>query len=173
MNPSTLSPESPCICTGSRRVNRNFWLDIATAVVFAALVGNGILLKWIVPPGIRGGRGLTWLGESRHFWGDVHFWLAAVFLGLVGLHLALHWSWIRACWKRNLGIWRSVRTWAVIVPVAVLLALPLVVPASGRDGSHEFRQHRGQGYRGHVSQGDGPKAAGERGHRGRRYRDLR
>ncbi|MEK6195073.1 MAG: DUF4405 domain-containing protein, partial [Deltaproteobacteria bacterium] len=59
----------------TRHVSRtawNFWVDLLTGLAFAAMVGTGILGKWILPPGSRGGVGLVWLGQGKHFWGDIH-----------------------------------------------------------------------------------------------------
>jgi len=39
------------------------------------------------------------LGLGRHDWGDIHFVLALVFIGLILLHLILHWTWIKTCTK--------------------------------------------------------------------------
>ena len=95
----------------------NFWVDFASAVVLCAMLGTGVLLKWILPPGRSGGRGLVWLGEDRHFWGDVHFWLAVVMLALVVVHLVLHRSWVANCWRRFVGSVRSPATWAIRVTI--------------------------------------------------------
>ncbi len=134
----------PVAATGTRRAVRpriNFYLDVTIALILAALIGTGILLEWVLPPGIRGGRGLTWLGERRHFWGDVHFWLAALTTVMVVVHLLLHTSWIAQCWKRSLGSLRSPVTWGVIGVVLAAIVLPLGIPAQ-RGAS---RQHRGRG----------------------------
>jgi hypothetical protein len=117
----------------------NFYLDVSIAVVLAALLGTGVLLEWVLPPGMRGGRGLTWLGEHRHYWGDVHFWLAVSTISLVLVHLALHATWIAQCWKRSLGSLRSPVTWGIIAVALGAIVLPLTIPAER--GSH--RGHRG------------------------------
>jgi hypothetical protein len=33
-------------------------------------------------------------GMDRHQWGGLHFWIAAVFILLIIIHLYLHWRWI-------------------------------------------------------------------------------
>ena len=110
------------------RASWNFWVDIATAVVFSAMVGTGILAKWILPPGSRGGEGLVWLGEGRHFWGDIHFWLGITMLTLIIVHIWLHWSWVLVTWRRLIGSIRSPVTWVAILVILALLLLPLIVP---------------------------------------------
>jgi len=71
----------------------NFYVDLVTAIVFSAMVGTGISLRWYLPPGSRGGEGLVWFGQGRHFYGDIHFWVAVSMLVLIIIHVWLHWSW--------------------------------------------------------------------------------
>lgn len=108
----------------------NFWVDIVTGVVFAAIVGTGILEKWVLPPGSRGGSGLVWLGEGRHFWADIHFWLGISMLALVVVHIWLHWSWVLKVWAKLAGRLTSPVTWLLIILMLVLMLLPLVIPNS-------------------------------------------
>jgi hypothetical protein len=116
----------------------NFWLDIATALTFCAMVGSGVLLEFVL---VRRGGG-TWLGLARHDWGEVHFWLAAGMLTLVVVHLVLHRAWIARCWRRFAGSLRSPVTWMLLAAGLALMLMPLLVPV--QPGG------RGQGYgRGH------------------------
>lgn len=57
------------------------------------MAATGFLLAFRLPPGSRGGGGLTAWGWSRHEWGDLHTWNSYVFLALSLLHLAIHWRW--------------------------------------------------------------------------------
>ena len=130
----------------NRRLSRsgvNFWVDAATAVAIAAMLGTGILLKWVLPPGIRGGRGLSWLGEGRHYWGDVHFWISVVLVVLLVFHLVLHWSWITACWRRFAGSLKSPVTWAILAFLALLITLPVLIPAEGSSSGGRYGRGRG------------------------------
>ena len=114
-----------------RRTGRsalNFWVDIGTGVVFAAMVGSGVMGKWILPPGSRGGAGLIWLGQGRHFWMDIHFWVGLSMLVLVIVHIWLHWSWVTGTWGRLIGRLRSPLTWVLIVLMAALMLLPVLIP---------------------------------------------
>lgn len=80
-----------------------FWTDVLLALLFLGLVWTGVVMTWILPPGSGGGgRGRRsqaapemW-SMNRHDWGDVHFWIAAAMVGLVMVHLALHWRWVLA-----------------------------------------------------------------------------
>lgn len=75
-----------------KRVNQNFIVDSIAFVAFVFLTSTGILMRFLLPPGSGHSRSL--LGLSRHGWGDVHFWVALLFLAILALHLLLHWRWI-------------------------------------------------------------------------------
>jgi phosphotransferase system glucose/maltose/N-acetylglucosamine-specific IIC component len=81
----------------------NFVIDTAALLVMLAMLATGFLLKWVLPPGSRGGQGLQLWGMTRHDWGDVHFWLAVALLVLALVHVALHWAWVCALVARWLG----------------------------------------------------------------------
>ena len=74
----------------------NFVIDLISLLVLLALAATGLLLKYVLPPGSRGGRGLRLWDMTRHEWGDIHFWLSIVLAVLVIVHLALHWTWVCA-----------------------------------------------------------------------------
>jgi Domain of unknown function (DUF4405) len=166
--------ETSCACppspNGGNKAQRNFFVEVATAVAFGSMVGTGILLKWVLPPGRFGGRGLTWLGLDRHAWGDVHLWLAFGLLALTVTHVVLHWRWVTSCWQRALGGWRSIRTWAVVGVLAVLMFLPLVVPSSQQAPGRGFGQGRGRALR---AANDGTELVRPRAGRGGRARGMR
>jgi hypothetical protein len=63
-----------------------------------------LILKYRLPPGTGGGRrriyglgrsnlSVQW-GLSRHEWGEIHFCLALALVGLIAIHLWLHWNWV-------------------------------------------------------------------------------
>lgn len=73
-----------CYC-----VNLAMFLALLSLASVGALLGLGI------------GRGPHWAahtrhpwGMSRHGWSDLHALLGLVFLALLAVHIALHWSWI-------------------------------------------------------------------------------
>jgi len=91
----------------------NFVIDLVTLVVMLGVTATGLLLRWILVPGSRGGRGLEFLGLGRRDWGDVHFWLSIALLVLVLVHVALHWTWVCALvapWTRRSSSQRRVVT---------------------------------------------------------------
>jgi len=115
-----------------RVLNALLWL------VFCAMAGTGLLLAFRLPPGSRGGRGLSAWGLSRHEWGDWHTWLSYVFLALILTHLALHWRWFWQVAARK-------KRWPLLLGFGLGLALLLFLalqPVSDK-GNHpgEGAQH--------------------------------
>ncbi len=72
----------------------NFVTDVVTLLVVLAMAATGLLLKFVLPPGSRGGQGLQLWGLTRHDWCDVHFWLSVALGALFIVHVALHWTWV-------------------------------------------------------------------------------
>lgn len=112
------------------RTALNFWIDLATLAAFCTLLGSSMIMKWILPPGTCDDAGVkVWLGHSRHWWGDIHFWAAMLMLILIVVHLWLHWSWLLATWRRLIGGLRSPLSWAALLTLAGVIAVPWVIPA--------------------------------------------
>ena len=150
------NPEPGCESVQRRSPSRtNFWINLTTTVALAAMTGTGILQRWILPRG-SSRSGLTWLGLDRHEWADVHFWLSVLLLVLIGVHLTLHWSWVRGGWGRFLGSLRSTLTWLVVLVLLALVTLPLIVPAQrGDEGDGRGWQDERRGTTGHGARGRG------------------
>jgi fucose 4-O-acetylase-like acetyltransferase len=113
-----------------RKPEVNLVIDIFAFVSFLTLVSTGILMYLVLPPG--SGKLAVW-GMTRHTWGDVHFWVAVLFLILITLHLIFHWKWIRCMFKEKIikNNTSLMRTWLFIVAAILLLALvtaPLLSP---------------------------------------------
>jgi len=100
-----------------KRATINFILDVISFVDLLCLAVTGFIMKYILPPGsggygrgFRGGRGELvdeqirdlW-SMTRHEWGDIHFYLAALFVILMVVHIILHWTWIKSYFKSLLG----------------------------------------------------------------------
>jgi hypothetical protein len=154
-------------CSGSRRNRRNFWLDITTALTFCTMVGSGVLLEFVLDH--RGGG--TWLGWTRHDWGEVHFWVGVALLTLVVVHLILHRDWIARCWRRFAGSLRSPVSWALMVVGLALMVAPLLIPAEAGGGGRRYQEGEAQAAPGTgADRHDGQGARGGRGH-GRRAAD--
>ncbi len=83
-----------------KKVQFNAVVNMVGFMAFLVLAVTGLVELLLLPPG-TGGRGagrapsLAVLGLGRHDWGDIHNLAGIVFLAVVGLHLVLHWRWIR------------------------------------------------------------------------------
>lgn len=84
-----------------KRSTLNLTIDLISLMGVLVLVATGLLTRFILPPGSRGGAGLSLWGWTRHDWGDLHFYVALGIASLLVLHLALHWSWAWAV-SRNI-----------------------------------------------------------------------
>lgn len=117
-NPTPMPAPTP-----AKRSSRTVLPRICNAalwLVLCGLAGTGLLLSFRLPPGSRGGRGLSALGWGRHDWGDLHTWLAYGFLALMVLHLVLHWRWFWQIAARK-------RSWPLLAGFGAGLALVLVI----------------------------------------------
>jgi hypothetical protein len=116
-------------CPSDPRPNvarRNFWVNAVTALVFCAILGTSVLLEWVLPAGH--GHDIEWLGYTRHFWGEVHFWLGVGLLALTVTHVVLHAQWVASCWRRSIGTLRSPLSWLLLGVGVTLILLPVLVP---------------------------------------------
>lgn len=99
------------------------------------MAGTGLLLEFRLPPGSRGGRGLSALGLDRHDWGNLHTWVGYLFIFSIMLHVALHWRWLWQVASRK-------RAWPMIAGVGLgLLLLLILVFQPVKDASGD-RHHR-------------------------------
>ena len=84
----------------------NFVIDGLMFLCLMAMAGLGFLVKYRLPSGrdawAKFGSNLqfSWLGWDRHDWGDIHLYLAFTLLGLLVLHVILHWQRILGLFQR-------------------------------------------------------------------------
>lgn len=119
-------------------------LNLALYVSFCFMAGTGILLAWRLPPGSRGGRGLSVLGLGRHDWGDIHFWVACFFLAAIVAHLVMNWTWLK---KIAAGA-RPWRLWAGLLAGLAIIAFFFFLPVE----SHPGGGHQNPGAHGEASE---------------------
>jgi hypothetical protein len=134
----------------------NFVIDSLMFLCLMAMAGLGFLMYYILPPGRRvwqkygSNLNLTWLGWDRHDWGDIHLYLAFLLLGLLTLHIILHWSLIVGLCARLLPDPKLRRRVALAFMVIALLLLYfpfLITPETserGRGGGRGMGRHRSQ-----------------------------
>jgi hypothetical protein len=101
------------------------------------MAGTGLLLALRLPPGSRGGSGLTAAGLSRHDWGDMHTWLSYAFICLIVVHVWLHWRWLWQVAARK-------RRWPLLLGLGLGLSLTLALalqPVARRDDQADAPRH--------------------------------
>ena len=111
------------------RPQLNVLVDAVAFTAFAFLTTTGVLSRYVLPPG--SGRYATLWGLNRHGWGDIHFWVAVVLLGVLTLHLVLHWKWILHAFKGKRSEASGTRLALGLVGLVGLLGLaaaPLMAP---------------------------------------------
>jgi hypothetical protein len=91
-----------------------FWTEMLNFLLFLSLVFTGVVIKYVLPPGTGrprgGGRGFgggrevrTLWGWDRHEWGELHFWLAALLVIALAIHLVQHRRWIACRFQKGNG----------------------------------------------------------------------
>jgi hypothetical protein len=96
-------------------------VDAIMFISFTSTLAVGLILK-ILPTG--GGRtaGKFFLGVYRHAWGDLHFFMAVIFVASLVVHVILNWGWITACAKRYAGEkWQKTLYGLAVAWVGVLI----------------------------------------------------
>lgn len=119
----------------------NFLVDSLSLLAFSLMLSTGSILWWILPhgggPRSRGGGGSEHLdrellGFTRHQWGDVHAYVACVFLALLIIHVVLHWSWIRAmAWgtaENPKPVAQRIEVLLALAAIVLIIVAPWVLP---------------------------------------------
>ncbi len=116
----------------------NFIIDVLMTLCMAALAGIGFLVNYVLITGkeriVAYGRRveLYFLGMDRHQWGAIHFYLGLALLGLLVLHVVLHWRVIVGIYRRLVGSAVVRKALALIFTLTVLLLLSFAVFAKPR-----------------------------------------
>ncbi len=128
----------------------NLIIDLLLFLNLAAVAGIGLLIKYILPPGreqiLKYGENAEWvsLGWDRHQWGDLHLVLAYVLIGLLVLHIVLHWNVIKCLFRQLAPLpWlRQGLLAGCAVLGALLLLFPFVVRPEKQAGDFLHRNSR-------------------------------
>ena len=84
----------------------NFIIDALMFFCLLSMAGLGFLIRYRLPSGrdawakYGSNRQFSWLGWDRHDWGDIHLYLAFTLLGLLAVHVVLHWQQILGLFQR-------------------------------------------------------------------------
>ncbi len=121
-----------------RKPALNFIIDSVSFFAFVLLITTGVLMRYLLPPG--SGRISTIWGWNRHDWGDIHFWIAVIFLSILALHLILHWDWVvcRIKGRQCEDSQARFRVLMAVIAIVALLALalsPLLSPVEENPNS--------------------------------------
>ncbi|HDP90046.1 MAG TPA: DUF4405 domain-containing protein [Thioalkalivibrio sp.] len=111
----------------------NFLVDVAAFAAFVFMASTGVLLVYSLPPG--SGRWVTVWGLTRHQWGDIHLWLAVVFLVILALHVVLHWRWIASMFRGGAHEAPGWRLVLGVVSVVLIIALAIAPFVTGVDAA--------------------------------------
>lgn len=115
-----------------KKVHLNAVMDALAGVAFVLLMSTGAILAAQLPA--RSGPAEL-LGLTRHQWGAIHFVVAMVLIGVLAVHVILHWNWI-ICVVRGKAREGSGGRFALgIVAVLALLAVIVVPQVSPVDSS--------------------------------------
>lgn len=75
-----------------RKHTQNVVIDLMSFIFLMVLLLTGLLIHYVLLPGSHGS---SFLGLTRHEWGDIHFWVALLFVAVILYHLLLHLTWIK------------------------------------------------------------------------------
>ena len=128
-----------------RRSTITWVVDLAAFVGVVLLVATGFLMRYALPAGSGGLHGLGTgpraaarpialiLGLTRHEWGEVHFWIAVGVMGILALHLLMHWRWIVYVLRgepTNAAGWRIALGIIGLLGLLAIVVVPLLIPRS-------------------------------------------
>ena len=131
----------------------NFVIDALMFLSMMAIAGLGFLMKYVLIPGKDvwvkyGNVDLSLLGMDRHDWGKIHLILGFVLLGLLTLHIILHWKMILGMFRKLIGIGRAKIVIASIFTIIciILAVFPFIVnPDITKPESEGLGREEGEG----------------------------
>lgn len=139
--------------TKHRKISSNQWNFILDSIFIFCLIwlaSTGLLIHVKLPPGSRG---ITLWSISRHEWGEIHLIIGLIFLGMIFLHLILHWRWLYSMIKgkseqqdnskRRISIALIIIVFLCIVAISPFLSSPKSSNANegsgGRGWQNKYR----------------------------------
>lgn len=121
-----------------KRYFDNLLIDLVAATLMIGMAATGYILRFPLPPGSN--KYLALWGLTRHQWGDVHFWISLALLGVVLLHLGLHWQWIVVSVKRKWSVTKAASGSVLYSGLATVLILGVVLVLFGWAAHHGVEQ---------------------------------
>lgn len=117
------------------RNKTNLIVDFLLFLNLALLAGIGLLIKYALPPGreriLKYGNNmeLVFLSWDRHQWGAFHLLLGYVLIGLLVLHIVLHWKTVVCLVRQAVPLlWlRRLLTTGCVILAALFFLLPFII----------------------------------------------
>jgi hypothetical protein len=134
-----------------KKITLNYIVDIIMFILMMALIGIGFLMKYILVTGqerwVKYGRNVdeTLMGLDRHGWGRIHLIIGLILVGVLILHLILHWKSITRFFVSTFGN-RALRISFVSALISVTLLL-LILPFLVKTEVTAFETGHGHRYR--------------------------
>lgn len=127
----------------------NLIIDALLFLCVMAITGIGLLMKYVLLPGketaaVYGRKvDLFLFGMDRHAWGRIHLIIAFVFLGLLTLHVVLHWNMIVSIYCRLIGsaVARRIVAITIFISGIFLVVSPFFVKPEVQQSEQKGRLH--------------------------------
>lgn len=108
-----------------KKTEVNLTVDAIMFLSMMFLAGTGFLRRFVLPGGIGAGyggwgRASSFLGMDRHTWNDIHLWLGYTVLGLLAIHIVLHYKQIKAIYR---GMFKNDFLRLIIAVLFLLISL--------------------------------------------------
>ena len=118
-----------------KQLKLNLLIDAIMLILIVSIIGIGLLVKYILLSGkekwdrFGGNFDFTLLGLDRHDWGQLHFVLGLILIGLLLLHLILHGKQIIGIFKKTFKnkIIRIVLAFTLLIITCGLIILPFLI----------------------------------------------
>ena len=125
--------DSPAEKVATMKRNANLVLNALLYFGFCVLAGTGLLLEFRLCDNAR----LTVWGMDQEDWRDLHELASYLFVAVVVLHLAMHWTWIKVLAAKHF--------WATTIVAAVGAAITGAIlwgPGQCRDNGYFGRDRQ-------------------------------
>jgi len=115
-----------------KKTKVNFIIDALMFLCMSAIAGIGFLIKYTLLPGqkrwiVYGDNVELYLwGMDRHEWGEIHLIIGFTFLGLLALHIILHWKVVVNIYKRKFQ-WKKIKGIIAVLFISIC-SLFIIVP---------------------------------------------
>ena len=136
----------------------NFIIDAFMFLCMGAIAGIGFLMALVLIPGkeqwAKYGKpvDLTFMGLSRHDWGDIHLYIALILLSFLALHIILHWKMITNLYCKlveNRNFRRVIAAVFILIFIIFILFSFFIEPKiSDRDRGHGLGNVYNESYKG-------------------------